>query len=155
MPLMNILRRFLACNDSEIMIACPLISMPSLVSQITSVSFERWRRPASTPRLQTLTNNASIFDEHSSTYGSNLHLKFKRFFSRPSTLFFGDFTRYICVFERIRLRNKTLLQFRTGSYRGKSALKIIKSYGNYRKNQVFSTGSRPFSNSNSFVLCSN
>jgi len=49
-------------------------------------------------------------------------------------------TRYFCVFELIRLRNKTLLQFRTGSARGKSALKINKGRGNYRKTPFLGSG---------------
>ena len=55
------------------------------------------------------------------------------FFSAISRVIHALITRYICVFESIRSRNKTLLQFRTGSYRGKSALKIIKGYGINRK----------------------
>ena len=77
MPLMNILRRSLACNDSEIMIACPLICMPLLVSQITSVSFELVSNADVDQRAHHVSHNASIFDEHSSTYGSSLHLKFQ------------------------------------------------------------------------------
>jgi hypothetical protein len=104
MPLINILRRSLACNDSEIMIACPLICMPLLVSQITSVSFELVSNADVDQRAHHVSHNASIFDEHSSTYGSSLHLKFKRFFSRPSTLFFGDFTRYSCIKDALFLQ---------------------------------------------------
>jgi len=77
MPLMNILRRSLACNDSEIMIACPLICLPLFVSQITSISFELVSNADVDQRAHHVSHNASIFDEHSSTYGSSLHLKFQ------------------------------------------------------------------------------